>query len=63
MEIFKNLRNKLIIITIVVVLGNFLFAKPVSAKSFLAEAGGRLLEPICELLIFARRLCNKCFAN
>lgn len=63
MEIFRKLKNKLIIITIVVVLGNFLFAKPVSAKSFLAQAGGKLLEPVCELLIFARRLRNRCITD
>lgn len=59
MGIFKNLKSKLIIITIVVVLFNFLFAQPVSAKSYLAQAGGKLLEPVCDLLIFARRLCNR----
>ena len=63
MGIFKSLKNKVIIITIVVVLFNFLFAQPVSAKSFLAQAGGKLLEPVCELLIFARRFCNRCFAD
>ena len=63
MWIFKNLKNKLIIITIVVVLANFLFARPVSAKSYLAQAGGKLLEPVCELLIFARRLYYKCITN
>lgn len=63
MEIFKSLKNKLIILTIVVVLWNFLFAQPVSAKSYLAQAGGKLLEPVCDLLIFARRLCNRCVAN
>lgn len=63
MEIYKSLKNKLILITIVVVLGNFLFAKPVSAKSYLMQAGGKLLEPVCELLIFARRLCIRCNAN
>ena len=63
MGVFKSLKNKLIILTIVVVLGNFLFAKPVSAKSYLAQAGGKLLEPVCELLIFARRLRNRCFTD
>ena len=63
MGIFKSLKNKVIIVTIVVVLFNFLFARPVSAKSFLAQAGGKLLEPVCELLIFARRLCNRCFTD
>lgn len=63
MGIFKNLRNKIVIITIVVVLGSFLLSKPVSAKSFLAQAGGKLIEPIGELLVFARRLCYKCITN
>ena len=47
MEIFKSLKNKLIIITIVVVLGNFLFAKPVSATTI----EGVLLQPVSDLLI------------
>ena len=63
MGIFKSLKNKIIIITIVVVLFNFIFVQPVSAKSYLAQAGGKLLQPVCELLVFARRLCNRCFAN
>lgn len=48
----KKLKNKLIIITIVVVLVNFLFAQPVSAKSFLSSVGGKLLEPFCDFFIF-----------
>ena len=56
MNLFKNVKNKLILITIVVILVNFLFSTPVSAKSFLATAGGKLLVPISELLVFVRRL-------
>lgn len=63
MRFFKSLKSKLIITTIVVVLFNFLFTQPVSGKSFLAQAGGKLLEPVCELLVFARRLCNRYVAN
>lgn len=52
MEIFNKIKKKLIIILVVLVLVNFVFAKPVSAKSFLASAGGKLIEPICELMVF-----------
>lgn len=64
MKIFKGLKFKLIVtLTIVVILVNFVLATPVSAKSFLLTAGGKLLEPICELIVFARRLCNGRIAN
>ncbi len=63
MEILRNFKNKLIILTIVVVLFNFLFSNPVRAESKLSKAGGKLIEPICDLLIFARRLYNRCFTN
>lgn len=63
MKAFKNLKKKIIILTIVVILVNFLFAQSVSAKSYLAQAGGKLLDPVCELLIFVRGLCNKCITN
>ena len=61
MEVFSTFKNKIIILTIVVLLANFIFAKPVSAKSFSNQGGGKLFEPICDLLIFVRRLCNGCF--
>lgn len=58
MKVFKFLKVKVVIITIVVVLANFLAPKPVYGKSFIATAGGKLLEPVCELLVFVRRLCT-----
>ncbi len=63
MGTLNNFSKKLVIITIVVVLCNFLFSNPVSAESKLSKAGGKLIEPICDLLIFARRLYNRCFTN
>jgi len=54
MNFFKRIKNKVIILTIVVVLTNFVFVKPVEAKSYLVQAGGKLLEPVCELLVFTR---------
>ncbi len=63
MEMFKNIKSKIVIITVIVILVNFVFAKPVSAKSFLETAGGKLIQPICELFVFVRRLCIKYITN
>lgn len=58
MKVFKFLKVKVVIITIIVVLVNFLAPKPVYGKSFIIQAGGILLEPVSELLVFVRRLCT-----
>ena len=63
MKILKILKKKLVILTIVVVLTNFLMPKPVYAKSFKELKGGKLLDPICDLMVFIRRFCIKCFAK
>ena len=52
MEGLKKLRNKLVLAIIMIILGCFVLAKPVEAKSFLKTVGGKLLEPICDLMVF-----------
>lgn len=59
MKLIKGLKNKIILILIIIVVGNFILPKRVSAKSFLEEAGGKLLDPICELIVFIRRYYNR----
>lgn len=49
-----KIRDKIIfVILIITILGNFIFSRPVNAStSFMEKAGGTLLEPICDLLVF-----------
>lgn len=52
MKIRKTIKNKLKISIIIVMMAGLLFAKTVSAKTFLEEAGGVLMKPVLSFTMF-----------
>ena len=59
-----KLRDKIILVMLVIViLGNFIFSKPVHAKSLVEEFFGSVTQKICSFVVVIRRYCNECFTN
>ena len=52
MKIRKTIKNKLKISIIIVMMAGLLFAKTVSAKTFLEAAGGKLMKPVLNFAMF-----------
>ena len=49
MKLNESIKRKLSIAIVVVMMVSFMFAKTVSAKTFLEEAGGKLMKPVLTL--------------
>lgn len=52
MKLKESIKRKLSIAIVVVMMVSFMFAKTVSAKTFLQAAGGKLMEPVLNFAMF-----------
>lgn len=52
MKLKESIKRKLSIAIVVVMMVSFMFAKTVSAKSFLQSAGGKLMKPVLNFVVF-----------
>lgn len=52
MKLKESIKRKLSIAIVVVMMVSFMFAKTVSAKTFLEEAGGKLMKPVLSFAMF-----------